>query len=145
MLQLLYTLEYCVSALFHGKCMCISRTMCFVYLRTCTHDNLIYKFSDDNLVIQRHVSGARGEGSFWQVGVAGVCKVYAWGTFASLKYRLLLRCVRCPSAYFYNSLKREASMQTICLQTVTVIPWLYFLLLSPTHALKTLSMWGLAT
>ena len=52
-------------------------------------------------------------------------------------------CTWCPSAYFYNSSKREVSMQTICLQTVTVVPRLYFLLLSSDPCLEDIEHVGI--
>ena len=56
----------CIS-LFHlgtlSKCDYILRTMHFVCLHVYTLDNQIINISDDNLVIQRCVSGARGKGS----------------------------------------------------------------------------------
>ena len=54
----------CVFLALHVSYICVILLTRFVYPCMCAHNNPIYKFSDDNLVIQRCVSGARGEGSF---------------------------------------------------------------------------------
>ena len=84
MLQLLYTSGY-LGLLYITPCsafvsmvsVCVPLASCmFMFSCTCTLTNPLSWYSDDNLVIQRCIGGAQGEGLFWWVGVAehlGLC------------------------------------------------------------------------
>ena len=121
----------------HSKCYCILRITRFVVLHVYTPDNQIINLSDDNLELK--VRGHFDKSMLWSA--QGLCMGDI--CFAEIQTIYKMRVV--SFHMFLQFVKKGVLMQTICLQTATVIPQLYSLPSSLTHTSWTLSMWGLVT